>query len=124
VRESADPERLHDDQADGCAAAGSPHGVVNQLKRTVPPPGPPTTVTFETFSQLQNAALELVDQAVEIAPADRDKIKSIPTTEGTVGEGSRVRLVAFLSDGMPHPNSGESVNCNLKTRPTTTFTYP
>ena len=31
-----------------------------------------------------------------------------------MGEGSRVRLVAFLS-GKPHPNTGESVNCNLKT---------
>jgi hypothetical protein len=99
----------------GCSAAGSAHGLVNQLKRTVPPPGTPVTLTFETFSQLQTAALESVDQAVEIPPAERDKIKSIETTEGTVGEGSRVRLVAFLSDGTPHANSGESVNCNLKT---------
>src|SRR5262249_36564882 len=36
------------------------------------------------------------------------------TAEGTVGEGSRVRLMAFLSEGKPHPNTGESVNCNLK----------
>jgi hypothetical protein len=28
-----------------------------------------------------------------------------------------VRLVAFLSDGTPHPNTGESVNCNLKKEP-------
>jgi hypothetical protein len=98
----------------GCSAAGSAHGLVNQLKRTVPPPGTPTTLTFETFSQLQSAAVELVDQAVEIPPAERDKIKSIETDAGTVGEGSRVRLVAFLSEGTPHANSGESVNCNLK----------
>ena len=31
-----------------------------------------------------------------------------------MGEGSRLRLVAFLSEGKPHANSGESVNCNLK----------
>ena len=31
-----------------------------------------------------------------------------------MGEGSRVRLVAFLSEGKRHPNTGESVNCNLK----------
>jgi hypothetical protein len=98
----------------GCSSAGSAHGLVNQLKRTVPLPGTPTTLTFETFSQLQTAALESVDQGVEIPPAERDKIKSIETAEGTVGEGSRVRLVAFLSDGTPHPNTGESVNCNLK----------
>jgi hypothetical protein len=98
----------------GCSPAGSAHGLVNRLKRTVPPQGTPTTLTFDTFSQLQSAAVDLVDQGVEIPPAERDKIKSIETTEGTVGEGSRVRLVAFLSDGTPHANSGESVNCNLK----------
>jgi hypothetical protein len=101
----------------GCAAADSAHGLVNQLKRIVPPEGAPTTLTFETLSQLQTAAVELVDQSVEIPPAERDKIKSIETSEGTVGEGSRVRLVAFLSEGTPHANTGESVNCNLKKEP-------
>jgi len=74
-------------------------------------------VTFDTFSQLQTAAVESVDQGVEIDPSDRELIKSgsIQTTEGKLGEGDRVRLVAFLSDGTPHPNTGESVNCNLKT---------
>jgi hypothetical protein len=99
----------------GCSAPGSAHGLVNQLKRTVPPQGTPTMLTFDAFSQLQSAAVELVDESVEIPPAERTKIKNIETTEGTVGEGSRVRLVAFLSDGSPHANSGESVNCNLKT---------
>lgn len=101
----------------GCSAADSAHGLVNQLKRTAPPEGAPTTLTFEAFSQLQSAAVELVDQGVEIDPAERDKIKSITTVDGTVGEGSRVRLVAFLSEGTPHPNTGESVNCNLKKEP-------
>jgi hypothetical protein len=85
----------------GCSPAGSAHGKVNELKRTVPPEGTPTTLTFETFSQLQSVAVESVDQGVEIPPAERDKIKSIETAEGTVGEGSRVRLVAFLSEGTP-----------------------
>jgi hypothetical protein len=88
--------------------------LVNRLKRTVPAEETPTTLTFDTFSQLQSAAVELVDQGVEIPPAERDQIKSLETADGTVGEGSRVRLVAFLSDGKPHANSGESVNCNLK----------
>ncbi|GLR87695.1 hypothetical protein GCM10007857_44060 [Bradyrhizobium iriomotense] len=98
----------------GCAAPDSAHGLLNQLKRTMPPEGTPVTVTFETFSQLQSAAVELVDQGAEIEPSDRDKIKSIDTAEGKLGEGSLVRLVAFLSEGKPHANTGESVNCNLK----------
>jgi hypothetical protein len=98
----------------GCEAPNSAHGDLNRLKRKAPDEGPPTTLTFDTFSQLQSAAVELVDQGVDIPPADRQMIKSIETAEGTVGEGSRVRIVAFLSDGKPHPNTGESVNCNLK----------
>ena len=37
----------------GCSPPDSAHGLVNQLKRTVPPEGTPTTLTFDTFSQLQ-----------------------------------------------------------------------
>ena len=44
---------------------------------------------------------------------DRTPLASISVSEGTVGEGSKVRLTAFLSDGKPHANSGESVNCSL-----------
>lgn len=101
----------------GCSGAGSAHGLVNELKRTAPVEEDPTLMTFETFSQLQSQAVELVDQGVEISPTDRDQIKSIATSEGTVGEGSRVRLMAFLSKGKPHANTGESVNCNLKHEP-------
>ena len=99
----------------GCSEASSAHGLANQLKRTIPPEGTPTTVNFDTFSQLQSAAVELVDQGVEIPPTDRDKIKGVETAEGTFGEGSHVRLMAFLSEAKPHANTGESVNCNLKT---------
>jgi hypothetical protein len=100
----------------GCSPADSAHGLVNKKKREVPAEGPAVTVTFETFSQLQGAAVELVDEGIEIEPSDRAQIKkgSIDTTEGKLGEGDRVRLVAFLSQGKPHANTGESVNCNLK----------
>lgn len=98
----------------GCSPPRSPHGLVNQLKRTVPLEGAATLLTFDTFSQLQSEAVRLVDQGVEIEPKDRNQIKKIETTAGSVGEGSRVRLMASLSEGTPHPNTGESVNCNLK----------
>jgi hypothetical protein len=115
-----DPETLEactTGKPTGCSGPDTPHGLANHLKRTVPAQGDATLVTFETFAQLQSEAVELVDQGAEIEPSDRDKIKSIETTAGTLGEGSRVRLVAFLSEGKPHPNTGESVNCNLKKEP-------
>src|SRR5262249_34560921 len=95
----------------GCAAPDSPHGLVNRLKRKIPQEGTPNRVTFATFPQLQRGAFELGDEGTEIAPEDRELIKSIDTAEGKLGEGMRVRLVAFLSKGKPHPNTGESVNC-------------
>jgi len=63
-------------------------------------------VTFETFSQLQVAARERVDEGVDIAPSDRDKIKQIDAAEGKVGEGSRVCLVAFCPRENPIPTQG------------------
>jgi hypothetical protein len=100
----------------GCEKENSAIGLANKLKKTIPPEGAPTTLNFDTFSQLQSAALELVDQGADIEPTDRDKIKSIQTSAGTVGEGSRVRLMAFLSNSKktPKANTNESVNCNIK----------
>src|SRR5205085_11079254 len=100
--------------ANGCAALNSAHAAVNQAKRTRPPAGTPVLVNFSTLQSLQDQAVELVDQGTEIEADDRAKIHDLSTPEGTVGEGSLVRLVAFLSQGKPHANSGESVNCNLK----------
>jgi hypothetical protein len=98
----------------GCSSPDSPRGLANELKRNVPPDGDPTLLTFDSFSQLQTAAEQLVDQGVEIDPTAREALKNIEITGGTVGEGSRVSLVAFLSIGKPHANTGESVNCNLR----------
>lgn len=73
-----DPETLDactTSKPTGCSSAGSEHGLVNQLKRTIPSEGAPTRLTFETFSQLQSEAVQLVDQGVEIALTDRDQIR-------------------------------------------------
>ena len=94
----------------GCAAPGSAHALANKQKRSLPT-GAAIDLSFESFSQLQEAANSLVDQGTEID--DRSPLGSISISEGTVGEGSNVRLVAFLSEGKPHANTGESVNCNL-----------
>lgn len=101
----------------GCSDPDSPHGLANELKRAIPTAGAAKIVNFKAFSELQTDAVGLVDQGVDISPDDRKKIKSIETSQGVLGEGLRVRLLAFLSEGNPHANTGESVNCYLKDEP-------
>ena len=38
----------------GCETAGSPHGLGNTAKRTIPAAGTPTRLTFDDFAELQN----------------------------------------------------------------------
>ena len=54
MRKSGDLERLHREQAYRLFI-GRQLSRLNQLKRTVPPQGTPTMLTFDTFSQLQSA---------------------------------------------------------------------
>jgi len=97
----------------GCAAPGSPHGIANQLKQTVPAAASGAMVTFDDFSSLQQQADSLVGEDKELTAADRAKLHSLTVSNGAVSEGDVVSILAFLV-GVPHPNTGESVNCNLK----------
>ena len=99
----------------GCAAEGSPHALMNQSKRTFAT-GDPIALSFSDFSALQDAVDAVVDQGQEIP--DRTAIQNLTAGSKTMGEGTAVQVVAFLVVKQPttgpHPNTGESVNCNLK----------
>lgn len=97
----------------GCAAADSPHGLMNQLKQTVPSSTTPVLLTFDDFDNLQQQAHNLVGEDRELTAADRAQLKSMTVSGGVVSEGDLVSVVGYLVD-TPHPNTGESVNCNLK----------
>ncbi len=97
----------------GCSPADSPHGLANQLKRRNPGGGTPALLTFDDFQSLQGQADSLVGEDKELTSDDRAKLSNLAVTNGTVSEGDLISVVAYLV-GVPHPNTGESVNCNLK----------
>lgn len=101
----------------GGAAKGGAQLAQDQAKNNFCATGDPVTVTFDTFSQLQSAA-----EAANIPfgmgmhlPPDRSLLKDLVEVGSPpvkIGEGSVVRLVAFIVEAH-HSNvsKGESVNC-------------
>jgi hypothetical protein len=93
---------------DGCSQSGSSHAAMNRQKRIFAA-GDPTVLTFGDFDTLQTNVESVVELGQEVN--DRSVLKN---QLNSVGEGSAVRITAFLAPGTgPHPNTGESVNCNL-----------
>lgn len=110
---------------DGCGPEGKTQSDANRkqniAKNNFCATGNPVRVTFQTFAKLQQMA---EDQNVPFGsgqnlPDDRSPLKdlySIPSGR-KIGEGSLVRLVAFVVDAhFSNVSSGESVNCKLHGR--------
>ena len=106
----------------GCADPPSPHGLLNKAKRRAPA-GNSQRLALADFSALQLAADNLVGQAAELDASDRQSIRSIQIGTRTTGEGQMVAVTGFLV-GKPHPNTGESVNCNLTDAASNDFHIP
>jgi len=80
--------------------------------------GDPVIVTFNTFPKLQQAAenQNIPFGSGQNLPDDRSVLKGIYTASDgkKIGEGSVVRLVAFVVDAhYSNVSNGESVNCKL-----------
>ena len=96
----------------GCSQAGSKHALFNQTKRRPPLGTSPIALKFADFLSIQEQANDLVDQGLDLSPEDRAKLNNLSVSNGTVKEGSLVRIVGFIAEGLPpHANTGESVNC-------------
>ncbi|HLK68274.1 MAG TPA: hypothetical protein VKU19_32800 [Bryobacteraceae bacterium] len=108
----------------GCADPKSDpaHALINQMKRREPS-GPTKPVTFDDFSALQRQADQLVGQDKPLDRSARDKLKDMKVSGGLVAEGDVVQLTGFLV-GSPHPNAGESVNCELTGQSNNDFHIP
>jgi uncharacterized protein YgiM (DUF1202 family) len=107
----------------GCAAPDSPHGLANQLKRRVPTSSNAMLLTFDDFQSLQQQADNLVGENRELTTDDRAKLTGLAVGNGQVSEGDVVTIVGYLV-GVPHPNTGESVNCNLRGEQNNDFHIP
>jgi hypothetical protein len=98
----------------GCSPADSTHAIANQHKRATPSgSGAGTVLTFDDFAALQQQADDLVGEGKELSADDRAKLSGMTVSGGSVAEGDLVSVVGYLV-GTPHPNTGESVNCNLR----------
>lgn len=98
---------------DGNGSANSPQAMQNDAKNNFCASGAPIDVDFDVLHQLQEEAAKLVTFGSDGSlPKDRAPLRSIPTTRGNIGEGTIVRLAAFVSDAhYSNLGKGESVNC-------------
>lgn len=98
---------------DGNAASNSSHSMQNDAKNNFCAGGPPVNLTFQDFRQLmQEAAARVTYGSDSKLPIDRSLLRAFPSSAGTVGEGSVVRLAAFVLEGhYSNLGKGESVNC-------------
>lgn len=107
----------------GGAAKGGAQLAQDQAKNNFCAAGDPVIVTFDTFAQLQGAA-EAKSIPFGIGthlPPDRSLLKDLVELGSPpvkIGEGSLVRLVAFIVEAH-HSNvsKGESVNCKKSGKP-------
>lgn len=109
--------------ASGCAAPDEPHGLANQLKRRIPTSGATVLLTFDDFQALQQQADDRVGENKELSADDRAKLTGLTVSSGQVSEGDVVSVVGYLV-GVPHPNTKESVNCNLQGADNNDFHIP
>jgi hypothetical protein len=97
----------------GCAKGDSPQALENRTKKRVPDGSSTVPLTYNDLANLQLQAQRIVGQR-EI-PDDRSVLSNLRVIAGTVNEGTAVAVTGFIAvnDPGPHPNTGESVNCNL-----------
>lgn len=97
----------------GCAAEGSPNAIMNALKKKIISVANAKKITFVTMEKLQELADGKVKQDHFLTQEERNLLKNLNVNGKRFSEGDAVRLSGYIV-GNPHPNPGESVNCNLK----------
>ena len=105
---------------DSCGPEGvatkTPQIQQNQAKNNFCATGVPVDIDFDVLHELQRDA---EDQNISFGsdgqiPDDRSVLRSLPTRAGRLGEGTVVRLAAFVVDAhYSNVSNGESVNCKM-----------
>lgn len=118
-----DPIRQHHAIDDSCGAYGDITSPVaaqsqNKAKNNFCAPGPPVNIDLALMRTLQQA---VDDKGINFTkggePVDRDTFRSFSTVGRNIGEGTMVRIAAYIVEAH-HVNLGigESVNCNGATQ--------
>lgn len=103
-----------------CGTSGNstsgPQAAQNEAKNNFCAAGTPVNLTFANFAQLQQAAKNagITFGGNAQLPQDRSLLHNLVSlpSQGAVGEGSVVRLAAFVMDAhYSNVSKGESVNC-------------
>jgi hypothetical protein len=98
----------------GAEQRGSPHGLLNEVKRHVPNGTTPTLLDFSDVLSLQQQSDARVRTGKDspITATERAKLRGFAIGDRRAGEGDLVAMVGFVA-GKPESNLGESVNCYL-----------
>jgi len=101
--------------ASGNSPAGSPQAMQNQAKNNFcAAADKPVNIDFDVLHQLQQ---DVSTNGISFGsdpqlPKDRSLLRQLPTKAGSIGEGTVVRLAAFVINAhASNVGSGESVNC-------------
>lgn len=101
----------------GCTEPNSPKAIFNEAKRRAPVGTTPILLSFANLSSMQDEIgrrLGLRSQNKDLSQEERNQLRGITVTNGTVGESTLVKIVGFIpaGDGL---KSGaiETVNCRL-----------
>jgi hypothetical protein len=100
-------------QAPGTASSG-PQAAQNEAKNNFCATGGPVNLNFSNFAQLQQAAESANIPFGGSLPPNRLALHNLLSlsNQGSVGEGSVVRVAAFVMDAhYSNVSNGESVNC-------------
>jgi hypothetical protein len=94
---------------------------MNTIKHGHALSGEPQTLTFQDFADLE-AQMEqrFGGKFATLDKPDRARLRNFTVSSGTVSERDFVQIIGFIAEkplkpkkSQPHPNTGESVNCNL-----------
>jgi len=98
----------------GAETKGSSRAALNEVKKHIPPEGPPVVLTFADMNPLKQQADAKVKSGPDAKPSAKSRLtlRELQIPSGKVGEGSRVAIVGYMV-GKPSANPGESANCYL-----------
>jgi hypothetical protein len=119
------PIEVHHAIDDSCSATGSSdpstergarEAAQNQAKNNFCASNPPVNIDFDVLNQLQQEAASVTTFGSDPQlPKDRSVLRQLSTKVGQIGEGTVVRLMAFVINSHPsNVGTGETVNCKQK----------